>query len=60
MPWLCWERFFSMLYMDKGSSLNLDPMLPSNYVVIMIMVMFIYVSMHVCMSLSNKMMIALC
>lgn len=24
MPWLCWERFFSMLCMNKGSSLDLD------------------------------------
>ena len=50
MPWLCWELFFSMLCMlsiDKGSSLNLDLMISSNYVVIMIMMMSIYVYMYV-------------
>jgi len=37
MPWLCWELLLSMLCMNKGSSLKLDLMNASNYVVIMIM-----------------------
>lgn len=52
MPWLCWEQFFlmlSMVWADKGSSLNLDFMLFGIYVVIMIMLMFIYVDMCVWM-----------
>lgn len=60
MPWLCWERLFSMLYilyMNKGSYLNLDLMLSDNCVMIMIVLMFIYVCIHLCMSLSHKMMI---
>ena len=51
MPWLFWELLFSMLCMvsiDKGSYLNLDLMLSSNYVVIMIMLMFIHVGVYVC------------
>jgi len=51
IPWLCWELLFSMLCMlcmDKGSSLNLDLMLSSNYVVIMIILMSIYAYMYVC------------
>ena len=43
-----------MLCMNKGSSLNLDLMLSSNYFMIMIMLMFIYVYMYVCMSFSDR------
>ena len=60
MPWLCWEQLFSMLCMNKGSSLNLDLMLSGNYVMTLIMLMFIYVYMYVCVSLSDRMMIVLC
>ena len=42
-----------MLFMNKGSSLNLDLTIYSNYVMIMIMIMSIYVYMHVCMSFSK-------
>jgi len=51
MPWLCWELPFSMLCMlctDKGSSLNLDLMNNGNFVVIMIMIIFIYINMYEC------------
>ena len=44
MPWLCWESLFSMfcmLCMDKGSSLNLNVMISSNYV-------DVYICIHVC------------
>ena len=44
MPWLSWEMLFSMLCMlctDKGSSLNLNNMVSNNYVMIMIMVIYI-------------------
>lgn len=56
MPWLCWELLFSMLCMhcmNKGSSLNLDLMISSNYIVIMITLMSIcvYQCMYV---MSNK------
>ena len=50
MPWLCWELLFSMwrmCCMHKGSSINLDLMISSNYVVIMIMLMSICVYMYV-------------
>ena len=52
MPWLCWEMLFLMLHMcctHKGRSLNLDLMISSKYVVIMIMLMSICVCMYVCM-----------
>ena len=52
MPWLYWELLFLMLRMcftHKESSLNLDLMRSSNYVVITIMLMFIYVYKYVCM-----------
>jgi len=45
MAWLCWELLFSMLRIScthKGRSLNLDIMIFGNYVVIMIVLMFIY------------------
>jgi len=48
MPWICWEHLFLMLCMlftHKGSSLNLDLMISSNYFLIMIMPMSIYVYM---------------
>ena len=51
MPQLCWELLFSMLHMccaHKGSSLKLNLMISSNYVVSMIMLVSIYVSMYVC------------
>jgi len=54
MLWLCWEFFFSMLCMcctHKGSSLNLDLTVSSDYVVIMIMLsicVYMYVCMYVC------------
>lgn len=57
IPLVCWELFFlmlCMLLMDKGSSINLDLMLLSNYVVIMIIMMSIYVYMYACMSLSDR------
>ena len=38
-----------MHYTDNGSSLNIDLMISSTYVVIMIMLMSIYVYMYVCM-----------
>lgn len=63
MPFLCWERLFSMLcmlYTDKGSTLNLDLALSDNYVMIMIMMMLIYVCVCICMSLSDRIMIVLC
>jgi len=50
MPWICCELLFSMLRircMNKGSYLNLDLMISSNYVVIMIMLMCIYICMYV-------------
>ena len=43
-----------MLCIDKGNSLNLDLMVSSNYVVIMIMLMSIYVCMYVCRSFSDR------
>lgn len=52
MPWLCWELLFSMLcicFTHIGSSLNLEFMISSRYVVIMIMLMSICVYMYVCM-----------
>jgi len=58
MPWLCWESLFSMLHIfltDKGSFLIPDLMIYVNYVLIIIVLMFI----HVCMSLSNRIMIVL-
>jgi len=51
IPWLCWER---LLCMDKGSSLNLDLMVSSNYVLIMIMLMSIYVYMYACHFLTRS------
>ena len=57
LPWLCWELLLTMLYMlcmDKWSSLNIDLLISSNYVVIMIMLMSIYVYMYVCMALSDR------
>jgi len=50
LPKLCWELLFSMLRMccmHKGRSLNLDLMISSNYVVIMIILMSIYLYMYV-------------
>ena len=49
MPWLCCGLLFSMLCMDKGSSLNLDLMISSNYVVIVIMMTSICIHMYACM-----------
>lgn len=43
MPCLCWELLFSMLCMDKGSSLNLDLMNTSNCIVILIMLICVCV-----------------
>lgn len=43
-----------MVCTNKGSSLNLDLMLFGNFVVTMITLMFIYVYMYVCMSLSDR------
>jgi len=46
MPWLCCELLFSMLcmlFIDKGSSLNLDLMSISNCALIMIMLIFMCV-----------------
>ena len=48
MPQLCWEMLFSMLCMNKGSSLNLDLVISGNYVLIMIM-LNVYICIHVCM-----------
>ena len=48
MPWLFWELLFPMLCMlctYKGSYVNIYPMIPSNYVVVMVMLMSIYVYM---------------
>lgn len=50
IPWLCWEKLFSMLCRlctDKGSSLNLDLMTFGNYVVIHV---YANIYMYVCMS----------
>lgn len=47
MPWLCWEWLLSMFYMNKETSRNLYLMLSNNYVMIMIIVMFICI--HLCM-----------
>jgi len=49
MPFLRWELWFSMFCMNKGSYLNHDLMISSNYITIMIMLMFICVYMYVCM-----------
>ena len=46
MPWLSWELLFLMLHMccmHKGSPLNMDLMIFSNYFVILIMLMSICV-----------------
>lgn len=51
MPWLSWELLFSMLCIDKGSSLNVYLIIYDNYVVIMIMMMSIYVYMYLHMLL---------
>ena len=53
MPWICWVFLFSMFFMlcmDKGSYLNLYLMITSNYVVIVIMLMciYVYICMYVC------------
>ena len=51
MPCLSWELLFSMLYMlctDKQSSLNLNLMISSNYVVIKIMLMVLCIHVYVC------------
>lgn len=40
-----------MMCMDKGGSINLDLMISSNYVVIMIMLTCLYVYMYICMFL---------
>jgi len=55
MPCLCWEQLFSMLCMNKGSSLNLEIMLSGNYGKIIIMLMFIYVytCVYVCCCLTG-------
>ena len=43
-----------MNFIDKGGSLNPDPMIYGNYVVIMTILMSIYVYVYICMSLSNR------
>ena len=57
MAWLCWELLFSMLCMlctDKGSSLDLNLVISSNYLIITIMLMSIYAYMYVFMSFSDR------
>ena len=57
MPWLRWEQLFWMLCMmwkDKGSSLNLDLMISSTYIMIIIMMIFIYVHMYVCFAWQSR------
>lgn len=54
IPWLCWEQLFlmlCMLWMDKGSYLNLDLMIFGNYVVIMFILMFIYIHVYMYVSM---------
>ena len=52
MPWFCENRCSqccACCEQIKGSSLNLDLMVSGNYVMIMIMLMFIDVCKYICM-----------
>ena len=53
MHLLCWELLFSMLCMDKGSSINLNLMIFGNMLWSWLC-WCLYVYMYVCMLMSNR------